>query len=81
MSEKYNEHIDDIINSIDINSPPPTEEPMRQYYFIAKMREWVRAKSKELGRPLSASTVCMGCPIKYTLLSGSPNSPQIYLSP
>ena len=54
----YNE-ID--LDKIDINSEPPAEEPARQYYFIAKCREIVKRKSEELGRPLYACTVNMGC--------------------
>ena len=30
------------LGQIDINSEPPIEEPARQYYFMAKCREWVR---------------------------------------
>jgi len=39
LREMYNE-ID--LDKIDLNSDPPTEEPARQYYFMAKCREWVR---------------------------------------
>ena len=42
--------------------PPPEDEPDRQYYFIAKCRQWVRERSRELGRPLRAATVTFGCP-------------------
>ena len=35
----YNE-ID--LDAIDTTQEPPTEEPARQYYFMAKCREWVR---------------------------------------
>ena len=35
----YNE-ID--LDKIDVTLEPPTEEPARQYYFMAKCREWVR---------------------------------------
>ena len=30
------------LDKIDINSEPPTEEPFRQYYFMAKCRRWVK---------------------------------------
>ena len=30
------------LDNIDINLEPPTEEPARQYYFIAKCREWIK---------------------------------------
>ena len=49
------------IDSIDINSPEPTQEPERQYYFMAKMKEIVRQKSKRLGRPLFAALHTFGC--------------------
>lgn len=45
----------------DLTLPPPEEEPQRQYYFIKKCREIVKRKSEELGRPLYACTVTMGC--------------------
>lgn len=49
------------LDKIDINAEPPAEEPTRQYYFIAKCREIVKRKSEEMGRPLYACTVNMGC--------------------
>ena len=45
----------------DLTLPPPEEEPQRQYYFIKKCREIVKRKSEELGHPLYACTVTMGC--------------------
>ncbi len=49
------------LDKIDINSKPPTEEPARQYYFIARLRQYVRAESEKLGRPLFAATITFGC--------------------
>ena len=49
------------LNKIDLKSNPPSVEPDRQYYFMAKCREWVKHKSKELGRPLTASVKTFGC--------------------
>ena len=43
----YNE-ID--LDKIDISKEPPTDEPARQYYFMAKCREWVREFEKKNGR-------------------------------
>ena len=54
----YNE-ID--LDKIDINSEPPTEEPARQYCFMAKCREWVRAFERKNGRLPKACVVNMGC--------------------
>ncbi len=54
----YNE-ID--LDKIDINSEPPTEEPARQYYFMAKCREWVREFEEKHGRRPTACTQTFGC--------------------
>ncbi len=37
------------LDNIDINLEPPTEEPARQYYFIAKCREWIKGYRIERG--------------------------------
>lgn len=53
---------DDInFDNIDITKEPPTEEPARQYYFIAKCRRYIKAESERLGRPLLSATVTFGC--------------------
>ena len=39
----------------------PENEPERQYYFMAKLKEYVAAKKKELGRDLYACTKTFGC--------------------
>lgn len=60
----YNEamHHNEIdLDKIDINAEPPTEEPARQYYFIAKCREWVREFEQKNGRHPSACTQTFGC--------------------
>ena len=54
----YNE-ID--LDIIDINSEPPTEEPFRQYYFMAKCREWVLEFEQKNGRRPLAFTQTFGC--------------------
>lgn len=54
----YNE-ID--LDKIDINAEPPIEEPDRQYYFMAKCREWVYKFEQENGRLPSACVVNFGC--------------------
>ncbi len=56
--EMYNE-ID--LDKIDINEGPPTEEPARQYYYMAKCREWVKAFEQKNGRMPKACVVNMGC--------------------
>lgn len=57
----YNVAIEKLIEAQDLTLPPPEQEPERQYYFIKKCREIVKEKSEELGRPLYACTVNMGC--------------------
>ena len=57
----YDSELENILESIDQNGPAPEQEPMRQYYFIKKCRDYVKEKSEELGRPLTASTVTFGC--------------------
>jgi len=54
----YNE-ID--LDKIDLNSQPPTEEPARQYYFMAKCREWVKDFEQKNGHPPKSCVVNMGC--------------------
>ncbi len=49
------------LNSIDITAAPPLEEPQRQYYFIAKCREWLNEKKKKNGTLPKACVVNMGC--------------------
>lgn len=39
--------------NLDITQTPPTHEPERQYYYMAKARQYVKKKSEELGRPLT----------------------------
>ena len=54
----YNE-ID--LDKIDINREPPIEEPARQYHYMAKCREWVRAFEQKNGRRPCFSTQTFGC--------------------
>lgn len=48
-------------DKIDTSGPPPENEPERQYYFIAKCRQYVKAESERLGRPLRSEVVTFGC--------------------
>ena len=57
----YYDDIEMLIEAQDLTLPPPEREPQRQYYFIKKCREIVKKKSEELGRPLYACSVCIGC--------------------
>ena len=57
--EMYNE-ID--LDKIDIHAEPPMEEPARQYYYMAKCREWVREFEQKNGRRPCFFTQTFGCP-------------------
>lgn len=57
--EMYNE-ID--LAKININVEPPTEEPGRQYYFMAKCRKWVKDFEQKNGRRPTACVTTFGCP-------------------
>ncbi|MCI8982700.1 MAG: tRNA (N6-isopentenyl adenosine(37)-C2)-methylthiotransferase MiaB [Hungatella sp.] len=49
------------LDKIDINLESPTEEPFRQYYFMARCREWVREFERKNGRRPTAFTQTFGC--------------------
>ena len=49
------------LDTVDIHLDPPDFEPQRQYYFMAKCREYVRAESSRLGRPLTCGVFTFGC--------------------
>lgn len=48
-------------DKIDLSVIPPINEPERQYYYIAKTREWVKTESERLGRPLTCCIQTFGC--------------------
>lgn len=54
----YNE-ID--LDKIDITLGPPAKEPARQYYFIARCREWVRDFEQRNGRVPNSCVTTFGC--------------------
>lgn len=47
--------------SIDLTLPAPAEEPARQYYFIAKAKEFVKKQEEEIGRKLTFCVTTFGC--------------------
>ncbi len=49
------------LDSIDITKDAPVTEPERQYYFMAKAREYVNGLKNELGRALTFSVNTFGC--------------------
>lgn len=60
--EKSREMYQEIdLDKIDINAEPPAEEPARQYYFMAKCREWVGNFERENHRFPTACVTTFGC--------------------
>ncbi len=49
------------VNEINFHAGPPETEPERQYYFMEKCREWVRAFEEENGRRPYFFTQTFGC--------------------
>ncbi len=48
-------------DKIDLSKEPPTEEPARQYYFIAKAKAHVRVLTDKLGRVPTCNVTTFGC--------------------
>lgn len=48
-------------DAIDTTAAPPTEEPARQHYFMAKCREWVKEFERKNGRRPVFFTQTFGC--------------------
>ena len=49
------------LDKIDIHAEPPIEEPARQYYYMAKCREWVKDFEQKNGRLPKSCVVNFGC--------------------
>lgn len=49
------------IKTIDLCSPPPEQEPDRQYYFMRKLQDWMAGQRREKGRPLTCHVKTFGC--------------------
>ncbi len=49
------------LTKYDLTIPAPVEEPERQYYFMAKAREYVGGLTKELGRKPTCCVTTFGC--------------------
>lgn len=52
-------------SKIDTTKAIPEQEPNRQYYFIAKVKEEIAKKSKALGRLLTFYTQTFGCQMNF----------------
>ena len=50
------------LDKIDLTGHPPDKEPERQYYFMAKCREYVQRLNEKWGHPPTYTTVTFGCP-------------------
>lgn len=49
------------LDLVDISGDAPIEEPLRQYYYMAKCRELLKEKSDKLNRPLYCQIRTFGC--------------------
>ena len=49
------------LDSIDLAQPAPQEEPQRQFYFICKVRSYVRELTEKLGRRPTCCVTTFGC--------------------
>ncbi|MDF2540180.1 MAG: miaB [Herbinix sp.] len=49
------------LNNIDLTKEPDIQEPQRQWYYIAKCREVIKARSEAYGRPLTYCITTFGC--------------------
>lgn len=49
------------LDTMDLLAPAPEGEPLRQYYFIARLRKWVAKREEELGRKLTYQCRTFGC--------------------
>lgn len=49
------------IEEIDVTQAPPTEEPLRQYYFIRKLQRWMEEQKAKKGRVLTCHVRTFGC--------------------
>ncbi|MCM1058471.1 MAG: hypothetical protein NC517_12845 [Firmicutes bacterium] len=62
MYNEVSHHNEIDLEKIDVSLQPPTEEPDRQYYYMAKCRERVREFERKNGRRPSACVTTFGCP-------------------
>lgn len=52
----------DIIAQIDTTQSIPADETQRQYYYMAKAREYVKSLAGELGHAPTFCVTTFGCP-------------------
>lgn len=51
------------LDFVDLDVPAPDYEPQRQFYFMAKCRQYVKELEKKLGRRPTFFTQTFGCPM------------------
>ena len=51
------------LDRVDVHCSPPDFEPQRQYYFMAKCRQYVKEESERVGHILTASVITFGCQV------------------
>ena len=49
------------IENVDLTGGIPEQEPARQYYFIAALRQLVQEQAERLGHPLRVFNLTVGC--------------------
>ncbi len=49
------------LDRIDLSTAAPAEEPARQFYFLAKCREWVKSFEQKHGRSPRSHVTTFGC--------------------
>ena len=49
------------LDRVDLDAPAPDFEPHRQYYFMAKCRQYVKAMEEKTGRRMTFFTQTFGC--------------------
>ncbi len=49
------------IDTVDLSKPVPVSEPDRQYYFLKKLKAFVKEKEEEYGRKLTFHVTTFGC--------------------
>lgn len=55
------EDFNNLLKDIDLSAEAPKEEPQRQYYYMAKAREYVKQLSKRLGHTPPCHIATFGC--------------------
>ena len=54
-------YIETFMNDIDVTKEAPSVEPLRQYYYIKKAKEYVTKAAAQAGRPLTFYVTTFGC--------------------